>query len=893
MAEPTRKTPLLAQLDAVQASGLAPEEVCAQLAASPAGLTEDEAQRRLLLLGPNTIHVHRAAGMHVLLLQFRSPLLILLAVTAVASFLLGERESAIIIVIILTLSVGLGFFNEYRAERAAQALHDEMRYRTYVRRDGVLQSRDVGDLVPGDVVDLHLGQVVPADIRILEAQELACDESIITGEALPKEKQTSPVAGVKSLAECSPCALMGTLVQRGEATGIVTATGSATTFGRIAQQLSATVPPTEFQRGLSSFSLLLIRVALSLTAVIFVLNLLLHRPFIDALLFSLAIAVGLTPQLLPAIVTTSLAAGSHMLRDSHVLVKRLVCIEDLGDMTLLLTDKTGTLTTGTLTFSSAQGPTDKNTLMLLGLASMAAVPASPTDHLPDPLDEALWQAAPPALQSQFHDEVTRHALLPFDHVRRRVSACADIAGSPMLIARGAPEAVLPLCPAATAQDHDEIAAAFQAGYRVLAVATAPHPAQSPLSRDDEQNLTYRGYLAFEDPPRDDARSSLTELAELGITLRIVTGDHPDVARTVCTELGMPVHRILTGTDIDALDDAALLPLAEATAIFARVSPEQKARIVRLFRQDRGGVAFLGDGVNDALALHAADVGITVDSATDIAKDASDVILMEKDLRVLAEGVRRGRTIFANTTKYLLMQMSSNFGNMVSAAGASALLPFLPMLPSQILLNNLLYGAGQLTIPTDHADPEQVRSPTVWDVQFIQRFMLVFGPISSIFDFLTFGLMLTVFHAHASLFQSGWFIESIATQTLIIFVIRTKRVPFFRSRPSLPLLAAALGITAVGAVLPYTPLARLFGFTPLPGQFFLALIGMIAAYLILVEVAKWLFFRHPGPLRKHPPRHHHRRVLRRGSRFAPQHHHSHKHVRHAIVRRRARRTAQPR
>lgn len=857
--------------DLVAASQATTEDLFRMLSTRQSGLTQEEVANRRLRFGANALRHHRAQALVVLLHQFQSPLLVLLAVTAVASYFLGEHESAIIILIILCLSIGLGFINEYRAERAAQELHDQIRHHAYVRRESVLSAVDVSELVPGDIVELHLGQVVPADVRIIQQDDLECDESIITGESVARSKQVEPLETARPLTDLPSCALMGTVVQHGHGSAVVVATGPSTAFGRIALQLSAQESQTEFQRGLSKFSLLLIRIALTLTILIFATNILLHRPLIDALLFSLAIAVGLTPQLLPAVVSISLAAGSHALRSEKVLVKRLVCIEDLGDITLLLTDKTGTLTTGSISFSHQIPAAPDSQVRWLGLASMGIFPESPDDRIPDPIDGALWDAANPAERTALLTRVAREQLLAFDHERRRSSSLCSIDGARVLIVRGAPDAVFPLC----LNDTDEVARIsdkeFKEGRRVIAVASKEvGPECSKVTTDDENNLVLEGLLVFEDPPRPSTKESLKRLSGLGIALRIVTGDHPDVARAVCKTLKIGVHGVLTGADIDKLDDDELLARAQRTTIFARAGPEHKARIVRLFRKQRGGVAFLGDGVNDALALHAADVGITVDTAVDIAKDASDIILLEKDLDVLANGVVRGRQIFANTMKYVLMETSSNFGNVFSAAGASAILPFLPMLPSQILLNNLLYGASQLTIPTDHVDPEQASRPTLWDVRFIRWFMLVFGPISSLFDFLTFGLMLAVFHAHASLFQSGWFIESLATQTLIILAIRTRRIPFYKSRASWPVILSAVAIATIGALLPYSPLASPFGFRPLPALFFLALLGMILCYLALVEIAKHFFFKMVTRVTTGPPTVRRRRIQRRGARFTTEH-----------------------
>ncbi len=857
-----------APLGVVVAGSLAVPDVLARLGSDRAGLTAAEAARRLRAAGPNAVRSHRARALPVLGRQLRSPLLILLAVTAGASYFVGERSDAVIIGVILLASVGLGFVNEYRAEKAAEALHSSIRHRCVVLRSGHPQSADVTELVPGDVIDLQLGEVVPADVRLLATAGLECEESVLTGESVPAEKSAQAVPAGTPLAELRCCALMGTVVRAGSGTGVVVATGGQAEFGRIALGLGEHQPETEFQVGLRKFSMLLVQVAGVLTAAIFIINVVLHRPVIDALLFSLAIAVGISPQLLPAVVSTSLAAGSRQLARRKVLVKRLVCIEDLGDIDVLFTDKTGTLTEGSLRFMRSTGrdgrPDDEP--LLLGLLCNEAVVADGHAVGGNPLDVALWDSPAALGQKAALGRYRRLATLPFDHERRAVSVLVeDDAGCRTIITKGAPESLLDRCAEVPAVVRTALDAEFAAGNRVVAVAARPAPAQSTITAADEHGLQLRGLLVFLDPPKATARQALGRLSRLGITVKILTGDNPAVAAKVCADLGLPVGRVATGAEIDAAGDQ-LGALLKQTTVFARVSPEHKAQIVREQRRTGLDVAFLGDGVNDAIALHAADVGISVESATDVAKDAADVLLLEKDLDVLADGVMEGRRIFANTMKYVLMGTSSNFGNMFSAAGASLFLPFLPMLPSQILLNNLLYDSSQLAIPTDNVDPEQLARPSRWDVGFIRRFMLFFGPVSSVFDFATFGVMLWIFHAGEPLFQAGWFVESLATQTLVIFAIRTRRVPFFRSHPSVPLLLAALGAVTVGALLPATPLARTLGFEPLPGLFFVALAVMVACYLGLIEIGKSWFYRtaRAAPVIRH--RNPAYRLLRRAARF---------------------------
>jgi P-type Mg2+ transporter len=574
-------------------------------------------------------------------------------------------------------------------------------------------------------------------------------------------------------------------------------------------------------------------------------NVVLHKPIIDAALFSLAIAVGITPQLLPAVVSTSLAAGSRRMSRRKVLVKRLVCIEDLGNVDVLFTDKTGTLTQGAINYTRAVSSADADPAAVLRFGLLCT--ENPPQDGPlvggNPLDQALWSSGEAEALRPTLAGYRRLGVLPFDHERRMVSVTVqDTSRAVTLITKGAPESVLDRCREVPDEASTALAAEFAAGNRVVAVASRSLTEPRKPLEVDEQSLTLLGFLVFLDPPKHDAAAALLRLADLGIAVKVVTGDNATVAVKVCADLGLAGGGALTGAEIETLDDAGLAAAIGVTTVFARVSPEDNARIARVQRLSGGGVAFLGDGVNDALALHAADVGISVDSATDVAKDAADVILLEKDLGVLADGVAEGRRIFANTIKYVLMGTSSNFGNMFSAAAASLFLSFLPMLPSQILLNNLLYDSSQLAIPTDHVDEEQLRRPSHWDLAFIRKFMIYFGPLSSLFDFLTFGVMLWVFHSGPAQFRSGWFVESLATQTLVIFAIRTRRVPFFRSHPSLALALAASSVVTIGAVLPATPLAHTLGFTPLPAAFFAALAGMVVAYLGLIEIGKRLFYR---------------------------------------------------
>ncbi len=833
------------------AAAMLPEQVLAALGAQSSGLSSSEVATRAARFGPNAVRSHHASAWSVLSRQLQSPLLWLLLAAAAVSGVVGEGLDAIIIGVIVAASVGLGFANEYRAERAAEAMHSEIRHDVAATREGQAVTVEVTHLVPGDIVHLGVGSIVPADVRLLAASDLECDESILTGESVPSEKSPQPVPSGSPLADLSSCLFMGTVVHEGAADAVVVATGAATQFGRIAIGLGEHHPQTEFQLGLTRFSGLLAKVGGALSVTILVINIALGRPVIDAVLFSLAVAVGITPQLLPAVVSTSLATGSRRLAAKKVLVKRLVCIEDLGDIDVLFTDKTGTLTDGRISFERAITATgdDSREVLTLGLVCNESTRTGDTAVGGNPLDAALWEA-PGALTTPTGD-FRRISIAPFDHDRRRVSVLADRHGQQLLITKGAPEAILERCTGVPDEAQGVLDAEFAAGNRVVAVASRVAPELTAATVEDEHDLTLAGFLVFLDQPKPSAAASIARLAELGITVKIVTGDNPLVAETVCRTLGVPSGGTLTGTDLANIDDTRLTAAVNDATIFARVSPEQKARILRAQREGGSAVAFLGDGVNDALALHHADVGISVDSATDVAKDAADIILLERDLDVLADGVAEGRRIFANTIKYVLMGTSSNFGNMFSVTVAAAFLPFLPMLPYQILLNNLLYDTSQMTIPTDRVDEEQLARPSHWDIGFIRQFMIRFGPISSVFDFATFAVMLWVFDAAAPEFRAGWFVESLATQTLIVFVIRTRRVPFVRSRPSRPLLASVITVVTVGALIPQSPLSDTLGFTPLPAVFFAVLVAFVVSYLACVEVAKYFFYKTALPTTAQP------------------------------------------
>jgi Mg2+-importing ATPase len=860
------------ELDLDDAARLSSDEVLSRLGTGFNGLASTDAADRLLQFGPNALATHKVRAVAVLWRQIRNPILVLLLGAALVSGLTGGGTNAVIIAVIVALSVGLGFFNEYRAEVAMDSLRGKIRHEAEVLRDGQTCQIPVTDLVPGDVVLLRVGALVPADLRLVKVDELECDEGVLTGESMPLVKAVPPVTDRQALDQPG-CAFMGTIVHQGSAVGVVVRTGARTAFGQIAAGLSEKQGQTAFELGLSRFSRFLFGVAAVLTAFIFIVNVALSRPLIDALLFSLAIAVGIAPEMMPAIVTVSLSSGSRALAAKKVLVKRLVAIEDLGNIEILFTDKTGTLTEGVITFERGLDPDgqESDLPLLLGLVCNEATVSEEGPVGGNALDQALWSCPGATGGAARVAGYERLGVLPFDHERQLCSVLVkDPAGSPIVITKGAPEVVLDRCSNVPSSAQPALEALFSGGTRVVALATRSAAGIGSLTASDEQGLTLVGFLTFADRPKADAGASIAQLERLGVEVKIITGDNGLVASKVCSEIGVNCSGVLTGAQVEALDDDALEAAILTTTVFARISPDQKSRIIKVARRTGKDVAFLGDGVNDAVALHHADVGISVNSGTDVAKDAADVVLLDKDLGVLAEGVMEGRRIFANTMKYVLMSTSSNFGNMFSAAGASVFLSFLPMLPTQILLNNLLYNAGQLVIPTDRVDPEALARPAAWDMKFIRHFMSVFGPVSSIFDFLTFWVMLSLLHAGHTEFRTGWFVESIATQTLVIYVIRTRRVPFFKSRPSLPMLLVPTGAALVGAVLPYTGLAHLLGFTPLPTSFFLLLFGMVVVYLLLVELAKTRFYRAPHSRTPRISATHaerlERRIRRRASRF---------------------------
>jgi Mg2+-importing ATPase len=816
------------------------------------GLTGAEASERLREFGPNDPAPRRRGALfHELLLLFINPLVVILLVASILSAVLGQRADAAIIFVIAMSSVAINFFQTYKSGRAIRRLREHVCLTASVLRDEQWQDVRRDEVVPGDIVRLAAGDLVPADGRLIESRDLFVQQAALTGESMPVEKEAD--AGTEA-EDKDPAArdrvFLGTSVVSGTGVVSVTATGSRTSFGLISAKLRERAGETEFERGLRQFGLLILRVILFLILFILIVRVALHRDAFESFIFAVALAVGLTPEFLPMITSVTLARGAVRMAKEEVIVKHLPAIQNFGSIDVLCSDKTGTLTLGVMTLAAAVdalGADSDHPLELGYLNSKFET------GIRSPLDAAILERARHEL-----DGYVKCDEIPFDFSRRRLSVVVERTTAAetqerLLITKGAPEGIVELCEAYqsgnTRHPFDDEARArtrkvyedlCAQGLRVLAVACRVVETHDGFSAADERSMLLVGYLAFADPPNPDVASALSRLKRDGVEVKILTGDNELVARNICTAAGFGDPTIVLGPEIDQMTEPALSHVAEQAKVFARVTPMQKLRILRALHQRGHVVGFLGDGINDAPSLHAADVGISVATAVDVARDAADIILLRPGLKVLHRGIIEGRRASGNVLKYLLMDTSSNFGNMFSMAGASLFLPFLPMLSTQILLNNFLYDSAQIMIPTDNVDAAYLRHPQRWDMRLIRNFMLFIGPISSLYDFLTFYVLLRFFHATEPLFHTGWFVESLATQTLVVFVIRTAGNPL-RSRPSLGLTLNTLLIVAVGIVFPISPLGGILGFTPLPLPFFLFLAGSTLTYLILVEWAKRAFF----------------------------------------------------
>jgi len=799
------------------------------------GLTSTEATRRLEEYGPNEpVPVRRLSGLHQLVRLFATPLVAILLVAAIVSATLGQRADAAIIITIVVLGVGLNFWQTFRAGVAAEKLKASVMPTATVLRDAQWKETPVRAVVPGDVFRLSAGDLIPADARLVESKDLAVQESALTGESLPVDKHVPDRV------------FLGTSVVSGTATAVAEATGSATQFGGIAERLTSRAPETEFEHGLHKFSVLILQTTVALVLLILMISLALRRDPFESLLFAVALGVGLTPEFLPLIASIALTQGAIRMSREQVIVKHLPAIQNFGSIDILCSDKTGTLTSGQMTLEQAidAGGAPSERVFALGYVNSRL-----QTGIKSPLDAAMLKYR--ELDVSGYRKLDE---LPFDFERRRLSIAVELPGSTdrILITKGAPEPILERAVSVERaegvtglSDADRVAAIERYhqlsgdGLRVVAVAYRPLPIQPSYSVADEKDFIFAGFLAFADPILPEVGEIIAQLEADGVTIKIITGDSDVAAQHACDQVQFKTARIVTGDEIERLDDAALGHVAEEASVFARVNPAQKNRLILALKRRGHVVGFLGDGINDAPSLHSADVGISVMSATDVAREAADIILGRPGLDVLHRGIIEGRRASGNMMKYLLMGTSSNFGNMFSMAVASAFLPFLPMLPTQILLNSFLYDVAQITIPSDNVDREYLARPQRWDIRIIRDFMIFIGPISSLFDFLTFYVLLRVFHASEAAFHTGWFVESLATQTLVLFVIRTMGNPLARatSRPSLALTVTILATVSVGILLPVTPLGPALGFV-VPQASFGAFVAVATlAYLGLVQIGK--------------------------------------------------------
>ena len=829
------------------------QALAAALGATAEGLSRRAAATRLKAHGPNVLATTRedtAAGL--LLRQFKNPLVLILVAASAISLVASAWIDAGVVLAILLLSTLLGFAQEYIAGNAIARLRKKVTRHSVVLRSGLPVTLPSSRVVPGDVVLLSAGSLVPADGVVLEAKDFFVNQAVLTGETFPVEKRPGTADAQAELAARGNCVFMGTSVDSGTARVLVVRTGKATIFGEIATRLALRPALTEFERGLQRFGFMLTRVMLAMVVVVLAINIFVAKPPVDSLMFALALAVGLTPEMLPAIVSITLSHGAKRMATLGVIVRRLNAIENLGSMDVLCTDKTGTLTAGVVELDGALDVDGQPSSRVLRLAGVNARFQS---GLANPLDAAVVAAVHRAAldlgTARKVDEI------PYDFVRKCLSVVVDnIAESRTLVTKGALDKVLALCitsgdgnspldAAARKGIEDRFATWSDQGYRVLGVASRAVAVRSePYARTDEHGLNFDGFLLFMDPPKPDAPQTVTDLAARGVRLMILTGDNRLVARHAAQAVGLPEVRVMTGRELQDLGDDALIHAAAQTHVFAELDPNQKERIILALKKTGRVVGYMGDGINDALALHAADVGISVDTAVDVAKDAADFVLLRKDLRILRQGIDEGRVTFSNTLKYILTTISANFGNMFSMAVASIFLPFLPLLASQILLNNFLSDIPATAIAGDRVDPEWVARPHRWDTLFIRDYMVVFGLLSSLFDLLTFGALLWIFQAAPEAFRTGWFLESLLTELAIALVVRTRR-PFYRSRPSNLLLATTLAVIGVAIALPYLPVSGAFGFVPLPAPILLGMIGLTLAYVMAVEVAKKAFHARPG------------------------------------------------
>ncbi len=830
---------------------LTEEELFFVLNSSPGGLTIGQAQAGLVRFGHNDIaRIRKPLVIFQFLGHFKNLLIVILLIAAAISMFVGELINSVIIFFIVIASVTLDFFQEYKADQTADLLRQKILTRVTAFRDGRERDLPIAELVPGDLVRLTAGDIVPADARVLTARNFYVNESALTGEPFPVEKHPGVAVAGTPVTTANNYIFLGTAVVSGMATALVTKTGISTEFGKVAKTLIERPPETEFERGLKQYSYLMSKFVFFLVIFVFFINALFRHGILESLLFSVALAVGMTPELLPMILSLNLSKGSIAMSKKGAIVRHPESIQNFGSMDVLCTDKTGTLTKNEIALVQhldTEGNESENVLLY------SFINSSFDTGLKSPLDEAILRFRHIDIEG-----VRKIDEIPFDFIRKRVSVVVSNGDKHMIVSKGAPEEIFRICSSIDKNDvvkpltniiREQIDGIYQAqsagGFRTLAVCYRPVPYEmTQFSAGDEKEMILSGFVTFIDPPKDTARESVLLLEQSGIELKILTGDNELVTKKICEDIGILIKGVLTGEDIEHMDVQTLSRVVEDITIFSRMTPVQKNRVMMALKKNGHIVGFMGDGINDAPSIREADVGISVENAVDIAKESADIILLKNDLRILNDGVLEGRRTFGNTMKYILMGTSSNFGNMFSVAGASLFLRFLPMLPIQILLNNLLYDISESTIPTDNVDESYIRTPKKWDMDFIKKFIMIFGPISSVFDFITFFILLIVFTADAALFQTAWFVESICTQTLVIFVIRTRVVPFYHSRPSRLLVASTVLIVAVACILPFTVIGSLFGFVPLPASFFVVLAILVIGYIVIVELVKrWFYTRY--------------------------------------------------
>lgn len=825
-----------------------------ELGTSSIGLSHHDLAEKEKLFGKNILTEKKKTSLFLeFLSHFKSPLIIILLIAAAVSELFGETADAVLIFSLILFSVVLDFFLEHSAESSSEKLREKLKTMVHVQRDDQKKDITMEEIYPGDIIYLSAGSLVPADARIISAKDFFVNQSALTGESFPSEKSSSKIEKKElSLVDLKNIVLMGTNVVSGSAAAVVLKTGKMTEYGKIANRLAASSPETAFEKGIKSFGYLIMKSTFFLVLFVFLFNSLIKHNIFQSFIFAIAVAVGLTPELLPMIMSVTMARGSINMAKKGVIVKKLSSIPDFGSMDVLCTDKTGTLTEDKIKlvkYTDVQGKDSDNVLLLAYLNSLYQT------GIPNPLDRAVLDFKKNA-SAEGYSKVDE---IPFDFARKKMSVVVEKDGKRIIITKGAPEEIYrssdeyyeeavkkKLDKDSVEKITKEYHLLSSQGYRVLAVATKEVDNREVYSKKDEEDLDLIGYVAFLDPPKADLKTVLKEIKNAGIEVKVITGDNEIVTRKICSDIGLESKGEILGSEMNSLSDDALKVRVEKATIFARFSPDEKNRIISALRSNGHIVGYLGDGINDAPSLKSADIGISVETAVDVAKESADMVLTRKSLRVLEQGIFEGRKTFGNTLKYIMMGLSSNFGNMFSVAAAVLLLPFLPMLPIQILLVNFIYDFSQITIPGDNVDKEFIEKPKRWDLGFIKKFMFTMGPVSSLFDILTFGILFLIFKYStaqtAAFFQTGWFIESLATQTLVIHIIRTKHIPFIESNASRSLALSSLLCVAFGWLLPFTPLGAYFGLVVLPLPVLLSIAGLVIIYLVVVQIVKSLFYK---------------------------------------------------